>query len=310
MQQQTDNRGSLTGGLVFSAAVAAYIILSLVFSLICAATGFSSQSEGAAGDAYIYISYLIAPLSVAVSLPLVLKLRKVSFASVMPVKMSPPRQGAKWCGVAVLLAFGLLFSLSWINNGFNELLKLLGYENDVNFFPDISGGRVVPALIVMAVIPALFEETLFRGAVLQNARQEAGDLNSVFLCGLCFSLFHASALQTFYQFICGCAFALLAIRARSVLPCMIAHFLNNGIIIVLEACGLNTELTVFDWAPLWAAVLVTVLSAASLIVAAWFMIFDKTPLKKPVKGGVKNFFLAAGVGIVVLVIIWIAGLFA
>lgn len=91
---------------------------------------------------------------------------------------------------------------------------------------------------------------------------------------------------------------------------MIAHFLNNGIIIVLEACGLNTELTVFDWAPLWAAVLVTVLSAASLIVAAWFIIFDKTPLKKPVKGGVKNFFLAAGVGIVVLVIIWIAGLFA
>ena len=310
MQQKNDNLGSLTGGIVFSAAVAAYIFFSLIFSLICSATGFSAMSEGAAGSAYIYVSYLIAPISVAFSLPLVLKFRKVSFISVMPLKMSSPKEGAKWCGVAVLLAFGLLFSLSWINNGFNELLKLLGYENDVNFFPDLSGGGVALALIVMAVVPALFEETLFRGAVLQNARQEAGDINSVFLCGLCFSLFHASELQTFYQFICGCAFAFLAIRARSVIPCMIAHFLNNGIIVVIEACGLNTEQTLFDWAPLWAAVLVTVLSAASLVVSVWIMISDKTPLKKAEKGGVRDFFIAAALGIAVLAILWITGLFA
>lgn len=309
MQETNKNIGSITGGLVFSAVVVVYLILSLIFSIICSATGFSAQSQGVAGDAYVYISYLVAPLAVLISLPLVLRYRNVPLRSVLPVKM-PPKKGALWCGVAVLLAFGLLFSLSWINTGFNELLKLLGYENGTTYFPELSGGGVVLALLVMAVMPALFEETLFRGVILQNARREAGDLNAVLLCGLCFSLFHASALQTFYQFLCGCAFALLAMRARSVLPCMVAHFLNNAAIVIFEASGLNTAQTIFDWVPLWAAVLVTVLSALSLAASVFIMLYPRQPFVKPQKGGVKNFFFAASAGIVVLVILWIAGLFS
>ena len=165
------------------------------------------------------------------------------------------------------------------------------------------------ALLVMAFIPALFEESLFRGVILGNIRGEAGELNSVFLTGMCFALFHASAVQTLYQFICGCVFALLALRARSLVPCMLAHFLNNAAIIILEACGLNTSGTLFDWAPLWAAVLITVLSALAFIAGMVILIREKRPLAAGVKGGVKYFFLAAGVGILVLAVLWIAGLF-
>ena len=127
---------------------------------------------------------------------------------------------------------------------------------------------------------------------------------------MCFALFHASALQTFYQFICGCAFALLAIRARSLFPCVLAHFLNNAVIVVMQACGLNTSGTLFDMLPLWAAILVTVLSALSLIGGALILVCDKTPLKKPDKGGIKKFFLSASVGIAVLAVLWIVGLFS
>jgi hypothetical protein len=39
------------------------------------------------------------------------------------------------------------------------------------------------------------------------------------------------------------------------------------------------------------------------------LIFDKTPLVKGSKGGVKNFFIFASVGIVIMALIWILSLF-
>lgn len=296
--------GTEYGGITFSGAVIVYAALRLIFAVICSFTGFSDNG----GDVYIYLNYLVSPVAITIALFVVTKFARRPLRRSLLVKM-PPGAAAKWCAVAVLLAFGLLFSLSWLNIGFERLLRLIGYDASPSYFPDLSGGRVTLALFVMALLPALFEEALFRGVLLQSIKEETGHLNAVLLCGMCFALFHASALQTIYQFACGCAFALLAIRSRSVLPGMLAHFLNNATIIILQACGLDTSGSLFDWAPLWAAVLVTVLSALSLAGAVAVMAADKTPLKKPVKGGVFAFFIAAAAGIVVLAVLWVAGFF-
>ena len=296
--------GAQFGGLAFSGTVIVYVVLSFIFSIVSQLTDFSES-----GDSYIYISYIVSPVAITIALAALTRFARRPLAGMLPVRMSPPASAAKWCAVAVLLAFGLLFSLSWLNIGFERLLRLIGYDAAPSYFPDLSGGRVALALFVMALLPALFEEALFRGVLLQSIKEETGHLNAVLLCGMCFALFHASALQTIYQFACGCAFALLAIRSRSVFPGMLAHFLNNATIIILQACGLDTSGSLFDWAPLWAAVLVTVLSALSLAGAVAVMAADKTPLKKPVKGGVFAFFIAAAAGIVVLAVLWVAGFF-
>ncbi len=292
-----NGRGSVTGGIAYSAVVFAYILISLIFSVIVTACGLSSSSP-----VYVYISYLIAPVAVGATLPIVLKKRRVPFRMLVPVRTEP-----RYCLIAVLLAFGLLFSVSWLNVGFLKLLELCGYNySGLNL--DLSGGMIVPALVVVALIPALFEETLFRGVLLNNIERDTGTVNAVFICGFCFALFHANPVQTVYQFVCGCAFALLAVRSRSVVPCMIAHFLNNAVILILGACGLDTDGTVFDWAPLWAAVLVTVLSALCFICAVLLLIKEKKLVAKPVRGGVKWFFLSAAAGITALAIMWLVTL--
>ena len=295
--------GAQFGGLAFSGTVIVYVVLSFIFSIVSQLTDFSES-----GDSYIYISYIVSPVAITIALAALTRFARRPLAGMLPVRMSPP-SAAKWCAVAVLLAFGLLFSLSWLNIGFERLLRLIGYDASPSYFPDLSGGRVALALFVMALLPALFEEALFRGVLLQSIKEETGHLNAVLLCGMCFALFHASALQTIYQFACGCAFALLAIRSRSVLPGMLAHFLNNATIIILQACGLDTSGSLFDWAPLWAAVLVTVLSVLSLSAAAALLAADKTPFAKPVKGGVFSFIVTASVGIVILAVFWISGFF-
>ena len=292
-------RGSTTAGIAFTAVVVCYLVFSLIFSLVCAVADISSSSQG-----YIYASYLVAPASTA-ALPFVLKKGKVPFRQVVPVKTRPV-----YFIVAVLLSFGLLFSLSWLNTGFYMLMELCGYEGGSEVsMPSTSGGLVVLVLLVIAIIPAISEETLFRGVMLGCMEEDCGTVNSVLIVGLCFALFHASPIQTVYQFACGCIFALLAVRSRSVLPSMLVHLLNNGIIIVLDACGLDTSGNMFDWAPTWAAILVTVLSALVLIACVAFLFFDKKPMRTRAAGGVKNFFIAAAAGIAALAVVWIAGLF-
>ena len=60
--------------------------------------------------------------------------------------------------------------------------------------------------------------------------------------GLCFSLYHCSFSQLIYQFIYGVALTLLVISAKSVIPCIIAHLLNNLTVLVLDYFKINIDL--------------------------------------------------------------------
>ena len=133
-------------------------------------------------------------------------------------------------------------------------------------------------------------------------------MRAIFLSGFCFALYHGSVEQTIYQFVCGCLFAFLAVRSRSVAPTVVIHFLNNAVIIVLKACGLlddSGSLIISQTAQ----IIVSVLSAVSLIGAVVWLILDKKPRKICTSGGVKQFFVFAAVGIGAMVLMWIAGLF-
>lgn len=308
--------GSSAGGAAFSASVSAYLLLSLL------AAGIISVSGIAGTDGAKYINYLVSPIAIVVILTLALKYYNQPARQLLPVKTRP-----KYILIGLLLIFGLLFSLSWVNDWFIKLLELMGYTRNASTLPDISGAKIVPALLVIAVVPAVMEEILFRGIILNNIEGDAGSLRTIFITGFLFSLYHGSVEQTIYQFICGCLFALLAIRSHSLTPSVIIHFINNALIIILYACGavdMSGNLIMSQDA----TIAVYVLSALSLIGAVVWLVIDSLPAKlkriengetvsvvkvpkfKPVRaGGVKRFFISASVGIVAMGIIWIVGLF-
>lgn len=300
MREVSPNLNSINGGLTFSAAVIFYFAVQLVMGIIIGAAHLDVKS-----DAYIYISYLCAPVAIASCLAAVLKVRKIHPNLVFPVKCSP-----KYYLIAVMLIFGLLFSLSWIDGAVVEFFKLFGYKpREANsYFPNLSGGRVVFAFIVIAVLPAVMEEALFRGVILNCCESTMGTIRTVFIVGFCFSLFHASPEQTVYQFIAGCVFAFIAVRSGSILPSVLMHFINNGLIVIFKACGM------FDSSgnliiPKTVNIVLIVLGALSLIGGLIWLILDKKPVKKCVKGGVKYFFIYASIGIAVLALNWILLLF-
>ncbi len=290
--------GAKAGGLSYTVTV----IVSLLINLI--ASGIITAGSLNGTDAAKYISVLISPLAIAVTLVLALKTAKQPVKSVLPVKAHP-----KYFLIGVLLIFGLLFSLNSVNEWFIKLLELMGYTRRQSFLPDYSGGKVVAVLITYAVIPAVAEEILFRGILLNNAEEGVGTVRAMFLSGFCFSLYHGSVEQTIYQFICGCLFALLALRSRSVTPTVVIHFINNALIIILYAAGAMDAATDALMISKAAETAITVLSALSLAGAVVWLILDKTPLKKCAVGGVKQFFIYASVGIGAMALMWVASLF-
>lgn len=78
----------------------------------------------------------------------------------------------------------------------------------------------------LALLPALIEELVFRGYLLDSCRRlplwEAALLN-----GLVFGLFHMNLYQFSYALILGIVFAIVTRRSGSVLPAMGMHLVNN-----------------------------------------------------------------------------------
>jgi hypothetical protein len=153
------------------------------------------------------------------------------------------------------------------------------------------------------------EEALFRGVILRGAEAGAGSIGAIFIVGFLFSLFHGSAEQTIYQFICGCVFALLAVRSNSILPTILAHFLNNAVIIIFSAANLFNEEGNLILSST-GNIVITVLSALCFVGGMVWLILDKTPLKKKQSGATLRLFIFAALGIVIMAVVWIVGLFS
>ncbi len=200
--------------------------------------------------------------------------------------------------IALLLQFGLI-ALSEINGYFLRFLEKFGYQSSDLNLPDLSGWNVLPAIFVIALLPAVFEEVIFRGMITGSMRRCGwGLLPSVFICGALFSLAHGRPEQTIYQFICGTCFALIAWRSGSVLPTVISHFLNNALILILTGRGVSN----FPLA-------VQICSAICFVgVLIYLIFFDKNNAQKGKPVYAKIFFLCAAVGIFLSAFSWVASL--
>ncbi len=133
-------------------------------------------------------------------------------------------------GLGVVVYFLNIFIASF----FNAILTSMGYE----FSSSSSTGNVtiwtlVLGLIFTAVLPAICEENLHRGMLLFG-NTGMGMKNNILLTGLMFGLLHMNIEQFFYATIIGIFLNFVLYITESVYPCMIIHFMNNGIGVLLS----------------------------------------------------------------------------
>ncbi len=87
---------------------------------------------------------------------------------------------------------------------------------------------IVMFLITLGVLPALCEETLFRGFLYTNLRRKFGVFISIVFSALLFSLAHFDPGGAIPLFILGALFAFVFERTKSLVPAMVAHCMWNS----------------------------------------------------------------------------------
>lgn len=147
-------------------------------------------------------------------------LEKISPASLMWVLL-----------LVVVFILPLQIMTTAVNSLFTNFAKdSIAFAKDMKYIVLYNG--LWGSIFLFAVMPALFEEVVFRGFLLGLIRRSGmGNAASVIIVALMFSLFHLFYLSYFFAFISGLIIGYLVVMMRSIYGAIFYHLLNNVIVV-------------------------------------------------------------------------------
>ncbi|MDR1927810.1 MAG: CPBP family intramembrane metalloprotease [Oscillospiraceae bacterium] len=134
-----------------------------------------------------------------------------------------------------LLALAVIFAGMMVclaGSSVSGLIAGFAQDHGIRFeAPALSAAADAPEFLLRilstAIAPAVIEELLLRGVILQPLRRY-GDAFAVLISALLFALLHQNLLQAPMAFISGLALGYAAVWSGSLWPGIILHFLNNA----------------------------------------------------------------------------------
>jgi sodium transport system permease protein len=93
---------------------------------------------------------------------------------------------------------------------------------------------LVHALAAFALLPAVCEEVLFRGVLARSFGRSLPLYAAAAISAVMFSAYHLSVVQALPTLTLGMLLAVIAIRADSIAPTILAHAINNTFAIALS----------------------------------------------------------------------------
>lgn len=168
--------------------------------------------------------------------------------------------------ISLLIGIIALFGYNNLITSFDAFLKFLGHTSASMPLPLSNPWWLVINIVLLCVLPAVMEELLFRGMIL-NGLKQYGKWTAIFGSALLFALLHGNIDQLIYPFILGVIFALIADSTNSVIPTIIVHFVNNCIVVVINYIYIqnNTLMPVVDTKFVLLSLLFAVLTTCAII---------------------------------------------
>jgi membrane protease YdiL (CAAX protease family) len=115
-----------------------------------------------------------------------------------------------------------------------KAMEVMLQETSVFITSFDSIGQLLLGLVVVAVIPGIGEELVFRGLIQNNLLRITNNIHvAIWLAALLFSLFHLQFYGLIPRMFLGALFGYLYYFSGSLLYPMIAHFINNGFTLIM-----------------------------------------------------------------------------
>ena len=132
-------------------------------------------------------------------------------------------------------------------NGFFGWLNYVIFDSLVQLFPGLSWflemqatmsetikgfigteNAVFLAFLHIGIVPAIFEEIMFRGYILRALEKSWGIIAAIIVSGVLFGAYHIQPSNFIPLSMLGILFAYVTYVSKSLIPAMVAHLLNNG----------------------------------------------------------------------------------
>lgn len=220
-----------------------YLVVALFLSAVGVLPEGGIYQENLGLDNTTYLCIYAVIYAFAMGLPLVVRLFSHYRLPKYPAK--PISSGVVYFGA--LAAMGVCMGANIVTNYLVAFLENIGIPSPE--FPQLlepSTTSLLLNLVVMAVLPALLEELVFRGCILRALRP-FGDGFAVLVSAVLFGLMHGNIRQIPFAFIIGLALGYLYVVTNNLWIPILVHFMNNALSVCLEYVSFSMNETTVGW---------------------------------------------------------------
>ncbi len=237
-------------------------LMGFVIGLIAAFFGFSFDSpQFMAGIALSTI------LTASVIIFIACKVNRLTLRELFPIT-NPPLP--LWLAT-FSLALGLIIIASEINNIVVYFFPLSDFWREI-FEMTLHHGPLYLIILNAAIIPAIFEELVFRGVICRGLRLNYSPVVAIIVSSLLFGVIHMNPWQLVSGFVIGLSLAWIYVKTDTLSLCIFVHFVNNLLYVLANSVshvfsikGFNPPaVTAAEFQPLWFNLLGIVLFSAGI----------------------------------------------
>lgn len=230
-----------TGSIAFLLAIFVPSVVVTLWSAISTALGISQL-------VYYYIALALTQLSLIGIFIICNKLGKNNIKESSKIKFNLNISQIVLIATCGLIA---LFSFSPLVNMLEGVLQVAGYPIGQSFNLQLTNPIIfIIAIIVVGILPAICEELIFRGIIL-NSFNKYNKVVAIVLSSLLFMIMHMSIEQTIYQFVLGLILGFVVIKTGSLLASITLHAVNNIVILftnfMYNINGVDTSITAYNF---------------------------------------------------------------
>ena len=169
--------------------------------------------------------------------------------------------------LCVLIAVIGVFGINPLISSIDGFLVDIGYNLAGSLpLPMDNFGWLILNIILLAGVPAILEELIFRGVIL-NGYKKLGAVPAMVITSLLFALIHGSVQQFVFPFLFGLILSFAALKTGTVLAPIIIHFVNNALVVILNYVNFSFEIAI----PTWALLLIGLATTAAAFVIIWLL---------------------------------------
>lgn len=190
--------------------------------------------------------------------------RNINFKVASKINFNIGWKNALLC---VLIAVIGVFGINPLISSIDGFLVDIGYNLAGSLpLPMDNFGWLILNIILLAGVPAILEELIFRGVIL-NGYKKLGAVPAMVITSLLFALIHGSVQQFVFPFLFGLILSFAALKTGTVLAPIIIHFVNNALVVILNYVNFSFEIAI----PTWALLLIGLATTAAAFVIIWLL---------------------------------------